>query len=112
MNKKTSNPVFIYDDEEIHYKFNEDHPFNQDRLMMTVDLLRKAGALPDNALWTPRVATDSELLRVHAPAYIEAVKALSASVPEDRWVKEAARFGLDTDDTPFFPGCMTSRRRS
>ncbi|MZQ81714.1 acetoin utilization protein AcuC [Paenibacillus sp. 5J-6] len=104
MNKKASNPVFIYDDEEIQYKFNENHPFNQDRLVMTVDLLRKAGALPDSALCSPRVATDNELLRVHAPAYIEAVKALSASVPEERWVKEAARFGLDTDDTPFFPG--------
>ena len=81
MNKKAS-PVFIYDDQEIQYKFNENHPFNQDRLTMTVDLLRKAGALPDSALWAPRSATDSELLRVHSPAYIEAVKALSCSVPE------------------------------
>src|SRR4051812_31077267 len=103
MNKK-ANPVFIYDDQEIQYKFNENHPFNQDRLTMTVDLLRKAGALPDSALQAPRSATDSELLRVHSPAYIEAVKALSYSVPEERWVREATRFGLDTDDTPYFAG--------
>lgn len=103
MNKK-ENPVFIYDDQEIQYKFNENHPFNQDRLTMTVDLLRKAGALPDSALRAPRSATDSELLRIHSPAYIEAVKALSSSVPEAAWIREATRFGLDTDDTPYFAG--------
>ncbi|NEW05419.1 acetoin utilization protein AcuC [Paenibacillus sp. SYP-B3998] len=104
MKRNVSHPVFIFDNQEIQYKFNEDHPFNQDRLLMTVDLLRKAGALPDSALRLPTPATDMELLRVHAPAYIEAVKGLSCSVPEDRWIKEAARFGLDTDDTPYFAG--------
>ncbi|WP_425262300.1 acetoin utilization protein AcuC [Paenibacillus pectinilyticus] len=104
MNMKLTQPVFIYDDEEIHYKFNDDHPFNQDRLIMTVDLLRKSGALPDSVLLTASAATEADLLRVHAPAYIEAVKALSAPVPDERWVREAARFGLDTDDTPYFPG--------
>ena len=57
MNKKLtqSHPVFIYDDQEIQYKFNDNHPFNQDRLIMTVDLLRKSGALPDSALLTARL---------------------------------------------------------
>ena len=32
------------------------------------------------------------------------MKALSCTVPEERWVREAARFGLDTDDTPYFAG--------
>ncbi|WNR46537.1 acetoin utilization protein AcuC [Paenibacillus roseipurpureus] len=104
MNTKSMYPVFIYDDQEIQYKFNDTHPFNQDRLIMTVDLLRKSGALADSAMMTSRSATDEELLRVHSAAYIEAVKALSALAPEERWVREAARFGLDTDDTPFFPG--------
>ncbi|UKS30074.1 acetoin utilization protein AcuC [Paenibacillus sp. HWE-109] len=104
MNKKASSPVFIYDEEEIAYKFNEDHPFNQDRLTMTVDLLRKAGALPDSAIRKPRPATDNELLRVHSQAYIDAVKGLSSPVPEERFVQSASRFGLDTDDTPYFAG--------
>ncbi|GGI43070.1 acetoin utilization protein AcuC [Paenibacillus marchantiophytorum] len=104
MNKKASSPVFIYDEEEIAYKFNEDHPFNQDRLTMTVDLLRKAGALPDRAIRKPRPATDNELLRVHSQAYIDAVKGLSCPVPEERFVQAASRFGLDTDDTPYFAG--------
>ncbi len=103
MNMKFTQPVFIYDDQEIQYKFNDTHPFNQDRLIMTVDLLRKSGALPDSALLTANPATDTDLLRVHAAPYIEAVKALSAAVPDERWVREATRFGLDTDDTPYFP---------
>ena len=66
MNMKSTHPVFIYDDQEIQYKFNDNHPFNQDRLIMTVDLLRKSGALPDSALLTAHSATDTDLLRVHA----------------------------------------------
>lgn len=104
MNMKFTQPVFIYDDQEIQYKFNDTHPFNQDRLIMTVDLLRKAGALPDSALLTASPATDTDLMRVHTAPYIEAVKALSAADPDERWVREATRFGLDTDDTPYFPG--------
>ncbi|RTE03605.1 acetoin utilization protein AcuC [Paenibacillus whitsoniae] len=97
-------PVFIYDERETQYKFNDDHPFNQLRLTMTVDLLRQAGALPDSVIVTAQAATEQDLLRVHTPAYIEAVKALSSPQPEERWIKEAGRFGLDTDDTPYFPG--------
>jgi acetoin utilization protein AcuC len=104
MDMKFTEPVFIYDDQEIQYKFNDTHPFNQDRLTMTVDLLRKSGALPDHAVLTSRSATDAELLRVHSATYIEAVKALSVPAPEEHWVREAPRFGLDTDDTPYFPG--------
>ncbi|TXK85723.1 acetoin utilization protein AcuC [Paenibacillus sp. N3.4] len=104
MKKKALGPVFIYDDQEIQYKFNENHPFNQDRLLMTVDLLRKSNMLPERALRHPRSATDAELMRVHTPAYIEAVKALSSPEPDEIWVREATRFGLDTDDTPYFSG--------
>jgi acetoin utilization protein AcuC len=97
-------PVFIYNEHEADYRFNDSHPFNQHRLLLTVDLLRKAGALPDSAIQQPRAASDEELLRVHTSAYIDAVKALSLPVPEERSVQEAARFGLDTDDTPYFAG--------
>jgi acetoin utilization protein AcuC len=104
MGKTHKSPLFIYNENEIDYKFNDEHPFNQQRLILTVDLLRKAGALPASALRMPRTASQHELLRVHTGPYIEAVKALSLPVPEDSWIREAGRFGLDTDDTPFFPG--------
>jgi acetoin utilization protein AcuC len=101
---KHTDPVFIYNQNEIHYKFNDQHPFNQQRLLLTVDLLRKAGTLPESAIRAPRAALENELLRVHAPAYIAAVKALSLPTPEARWLLEAGRFGLDTEDTPYFAG--------
>jgi acetoin utilization protein AcuC len=100
----TSQPIFIYNEHEIQYKFNDSHPFNQQRLLLTVDLLRKAGALHNSMIKAPRAATEVELLRVHSAAYIDAVKALSADVPADNWVHEAGRFGLDTEDTPYFAG--------
>ena len=32
--------VFVYSDELLTYKFNDEHPFNQKRLLLTLDLLR------------------------------------------------------------------------
>ncbi|WP_372007877.1 acetoin utilization protein AcuC [Paenibacillus chitinolyticus] len=94
--------VFVFNEHEATYKFNEEHPFNPKRLLLTIDLLRKAGALNDSEIVTPRIATDDELLRVHQPAYIDAVKALSELSPSLDWVNSAAKYGLDTEETPYF----------
>ncbi|MVO99268.1 acetoin utilization protein AcuC [Paenibacillus lutrae] len=94
--------VFVYNEHETTYKFNDEHPFNQKRLLLTVDLLRKAGALQDSQIITPRSATEEELARVHQPEFIEAVKALSEPSPASQWVESASRYGLDTEDTPYF----------
>lgn len=95
--------VFIYDDEELKYRFNDTHPFNQKRLSLTVDLLREAAALDQRHIEKPRKAELAELLLVHSPAYIEAVQALSAADPDPQWVARAQQYGLDSEDTPFFP---------
>jgi acetoin utilization protein AcuC len=96
-------PLFVYDEHETEYKFNDDHPFNQKRLLLTVDLLRKAGALPDELVIPPSITDEEHLLRVHNPSYVNAVKALSAPQPDPDWIKRAGMFGLDTEDTPYFP---------
>jgi acetoin utilization protein AcuC len=98
----TQSPAFIYNENETRYRFNDTHPFNQKRLLLMVDLLRKMDALPASSVIQPRLAEEAELLRVHSPTYLEAVKALSLSPPEQRWILEAGKFGLDTEDTPFF----------
>lgn len=92
--------VFIYSEEQLTYKFNDDHPFNHVRLNLTHDLLRDMGALKDDDIVPPRMATDEEIALIHDTAYIEAVKAagegkLSAGL--------AHNYGLGTDDTPIFP---------
>ncbi|MFO1444162.1 acetoin utilization protein AcuC [Bacillus sp. Bva_UNVM-123] len=91
--------VFIYSDDLLNYKFNSDHPFNQIRVKLTLDLLRHLSAINDHQLVPPRTATDEELELIHDPNYVNAVKLagsgqLSASIGEN--------YGLGTEDVPMF----------
>jgi acetoin utilization protein AcuC len=95
-------PIFVYSDKETDYRFNDDHPFNQKRLVLTVDLLQKLGVLPEKSVIPPTPISDEPLLAVHSMEYIDAVKALSEDVPAADWVSRARRYGLDTEDTPYF----------
>ncbi|KIL46356.1 acetoin utilization protein AcuC [Jeotgalibacillus campisalis] len=91
--------VFIYSDELLNYRFSNDHPFNQKRLQLTLDLLRKTNAISDEDIIPPRLATDEELALVHDKAYIEAVKiAGEGKLALDK----AENYGLGTEDTPVF----------
>ena len=93
--------VFIYSDELLSYRFSENHPFNQFRLKLTLDLLKKIDAISTEDIITPRRAVDDELLLNHDEAYIEAVKAAGeGKLSTDR----AGNFGLGTEDTPIFTG--------
>ncbi|MBP1156131.1 MULTISPECIES: acetoin utilization protein AcuC [unclassified Paenibacillus] len=96
--------LFIYDENETAYRFNDNHPFNQKRLILTVDLLRQAGALAPESVITPGKAEENQLYRVHSKEYVSAVTALSHPAPEQEWLQLAGKYGLDTEDTPFFPG--------
>ncbi|WP_153127187.1 acetoin utilization protein AcuC [Peribacillus tepidiphilus] len=95
------NAVFVYSEEQLKYKFNNNHPFNQFRLKLTLDLLEKCGGIQKEDIIPPRMATDEELELIHDPSYIEAVKqAGNGNLSEDR----ASSYGLGTEDTPIFPG--------
>ncbi|SFB17758.1 MULTISPECIES: acetoin utilization protein AcuC [unclassified Bacillus (in: firmicutes)] len=92
--------VFIYSDDLLKYKFSKDHPFNQFRLKLTVDLLKKSHALKEENILAPRMATEEELCLVHDPSYVQAVKkAGHGELPKD----VAENYGLGTEDTPIFP---------
>ncbi|WP_207671375.1 acetoin utilization protein AcuC [Paenibacillus cymbidii] len=95
--------AFIYHPDELKYRFPDDHPFNQQRLALTADLLRSAGALADADVFAPRMATADELALVHTDEFVRAVRALSDVPPPPEWLREADRFGLGDGDTPFFP---------
>ncbi|HEX7056669.1 MAG TPA: acetoin utilization protein AcuC [Bacilli bacterium] len=95
--------AYIFAEEELQYHFNADHPFKQKRLMLTRDLLQALGSLPGERIVRPRAAKPDELLAIHTARYIEVVKALSAENPRPDWVDWAGKYGLDTEDTPFFP---------
>jgi acetoin utilization protein AcuC len=100
-----NNPAFfIHNENETAYRFNDDHPFNQKRLTLTVDLLRSLDALPEQAILSPIAAKDEQLLAVHSADYVEAVKRLSEDTPREEAINLAHRYGLDTEDTPYFRG--------
>lgn len=97
----TKDAVFVFSEELLTYKFSNDHPFNQKRLLLTLDLLKKTGAITDEDIIKPRMATDQELELIHDPAYVNAVRlAGKGKLPKEK----AGNFGIGTEDTPIFPG--------
>ncbi|PPA71666.1 acetoin utilization protein AcuC [Jeotgalibacillus proteolyticus] len=100
--------AFVYSDDLLNYRFSKDHPFNQKRLQLTLDLLKKINAISDEDIISPRIATDEELTLIHDHAYIEAVKLAS----EGKLSKEKAEnYGLGTEDTPMFKGMHEASAR-
>lgn len=92
--------VFIYSEDLLNYKFNTNHPFNQIRIKLTLDLLQHLQAIRDDHLIPPRTATDDELQLIHDPRYIHAVKlAGNGQLPSE----QADNYGLGTEDVPIFP---------
>lgn len=98
-NERMKHAVFVFSDDQLGYKFSETHPFNQKRLILTVDLLREMNALSDDLIVPARVATDEELLLAHDQRYIDIVKkaSLGEVTPE-----EGESYGIGTEDTPIF----------
>jgi acetoin utilization protein AcuC len=90
-------PQFIYSEPLLSYKFHDDHPFNQQRLKMTVELLQSWQMLPDSQILAPFQASDSEILLNHDPDFLEAVKRAGSGLPSNNEV-----YGLGTEDTPIF----------
>ncbi|WP_371812503.1 acetoin utilization protein AcuC [Sporosarcina sp. Marseille-Q4063] len=92
--------VFIYSKEQLGYSFSDSHPFNQKRIVLTLDLLKKSGAITDSDIIAPRIATDDELLLAHDAKFIDIVKRAGKGE-----IKETAgeMYGIGTEDTPIFP---------
>lgn len=94
-----NNTLFIYSDEMLAYKFNAEHPFNQERVHMTYELLKQSQAIEPTQIQAPRMATDKELALIHDEDFIQAVKlAGTDNLPSSK----AENFGLGTEDTPIF----------
>jgi acetoin utilization protein AcuC len=95
--------AFVWDDALTRYFFRPDHPFNPKRLELTVSLIRDLGLIggAGTPILAPRPATEEELLRVHSPEYLAAVRRMSEPGAEPR---EGYAWGLGTEDNPIFPG--------
>ncbi len=88
------------------YDLGDDHPFTPLRRELAGDLIRAYGMLAraDVEVVTPDPAPDERIARVHAPAYVAAVRRFGASPAlASSW--EAAQWGLAAaGDTPAFAG--------
>ncbi len=92
--------LVIYSPSFVDYKFHEEHPFNPLRIQLWYELLEAMGAISDQDLVLPKPVTDEDLLLVHTPDYLEAVKKLSSGIE----IEDALKYNLGTEDNPLFPG--------
>ncbi|MGK9251559.1 acetoin utilization protein AcuC [Paenibacillus humicus] len=96
--------LFIRSSGASRYKFNDEHPFNPLRLELAGSLLETAGALSPDMVLEAHSAQDIELERIHRADYMDAVRKLSVRAPHPDSLALAARYGLTTEDTPYFEG--------
>lgn len=96
----TKDAVFIYSKEQLNYSFSEEHPFNQKRIILTLDLLKKIQAIEEKHIVPPRSATDEEILLIHDEKFVNAVKKASK---EELSLSMGNVYGIGTEDTPIFP---------
>lgn len=90
---------YVYSNEILKYRFNDQHPFNQMRLKLTTELLKKMDVLKDEHIIEPRIATDDEIALVHNYDYIQAIRHASHGILNP---DEAQKYGLDSEDTVQF----------
>lgn len=72
------------------------------RLRLTMELARGLGLLEGVETEAPGPAGETDLLRIHTPAYVEAVRR-AVPPPSGTALPQAAPFGLGTTDDPIFP---------
>ncbi|WP_019378157.1 acetoin utilization protein AcuC [Virgibacillus halodenitrificans] len=97
----TCKSAFVFAKEFLNYHFNEDHPFNQKRVLMAKELLDEMDYLSESQIIPPRMATEEELALFHDPVYIDAVKKAGNGKLAS---EDGFEYGLGTEDTPIFPG--------
>lgn len=91
--------AFVFSEAFLSYKFRDDHPFNQKRVVLTSELLKASGALDDEQVIAPRMATDEEINLIHKSSYIEAVQKASVGMLSE---EQGMQYGIGTQDTPIF----------
>ncbi len=91
----------LWDDGYLRYDFGPTHPMAPLRLELALQLMRDLGLLaaPGVAVARPEPAGDTDLLTVHTPRFVDAVKAASGPAP-----RPDLAHGLGTEDVPVFEG--------
>jgi acetoin utilization protein AcuC len=95
----------VWDRAQLAYDLG-DHPLNPVRVELTMALARALGVLdrPGVQMITPRPADEADLLRIHRPDYLDAVR----QAPRDPFF---TGWGLNTSDNPVFDGMHEASAR-
>lgn len=97
-----ANRVVVWSPEYLSYRWSADHPMNPTRLDLTMTLSRSLGLLEGIEFLEPSAASDADLLRIHTPAYLAAVKDAGNSANNGVSGQDVPH-GLGTEDNPVFP---------
>lgn len=89
----------IWDPSLLEYRHSADHPMSPRRLDLTMALATSLGVLEGVECLRPGMASDEELLRIHTPRYLAAVRAAGELTPGEH---EGLGHGLGTPDNPTF----------
>jgi acetoin utilization protein AcuC len=89
----------VYHEAFLAYDFGGGHALREVRVQLARDLIRAYGLIDADEELRPDPAPDEAIARVHEPAYVDAVKRLSA---DPRGV--SYEHGLGTADNPVFAG--------
>ncbi len=95
--------IVVWSDDYLRYDWGHGHPMNPVRLKLTVALATELGVLSGVEPVPARTAGEADLLRIHAPAYLAAVRRAGA---DPAAVARAASppYGLGSEDNPVFAG--------
>src|SRR5262245_40003202 len=99
--------AFVYAPALAAAELRADHPLKPARARDCYQPLRGAGVFETGRLElvAPRPASEADVLRVHAPAYVDAVRRLSDTAAGTMSEGEAARYGFSRrGDNPPFAG--------
>ncbi|RMI30170.1 acetoin utilization protein AcuC [Nocardia stercoris] len=100
--RATGDTTVVWTDRLMDYKWTPWHPMQPARLRYTMALAGSLGVLEGIETLDPDPAGVPELLRIHTPAYVEAVRA-AVPAPPDADLPVSAPYGLGTEDNPVFP---------
>ncbi len=97
-----SDATVVWTDRFLDYSWTPAHPMKPARLRFTMALAHGLGLLEGIETLSPDPAAEADLLRVHAPAYLDAVRR-ARPVPPGSGPPVSPPFGLGSDDNPVFP---------
>ncbi len=94
-------PVYVGSEIYRASTYGPKHPLAIPRVSTCTDLIRAMGWLPEERFVTAPLASDADITRYHAPAYLAALKRAEATqsvAPADR-----ERFRIGVDGNPVYP---------